>query len=159
MKAEALPEPCSPIKVLEGQRARVAGTPLYNLGSNYVGEVVGIAPSEKEAAAAVKELQAPERLSCIQSTIESFGPRDGDEITIGKPEPVTGAEEGSMVRLLEVDAQSKPTSSTVIVSFRSGRCVATLLFLLRGADFEEASIDNLVSRAYGSLADAGATCR
>jgi hypothetical protein len=159
VKAEALPEPCNPIEVLEEQDARVAGTPLYNLGSNYVGEAAGIAPSEKEAAAAVEELQAPERLSCIQSTIESAGPREGVDVTVGKPEPVAEGEEGSTVRFLEVDAQSKPVNATTVVFFRSGRCVATLLFLLRGGGSGKAFIDDLTSRAYGVLADADATCR
>lgn len=158
VKAEALPEPCSPIPLLEEQKAQVAGSPLYNLGSKYVGETVGIAFSERKAATAVEELQAPERLSCVQSAIETFGPRAGVGVTVGKPEPVAEGEEGSMVRFLEVDAQSKPANSITIVSFRSGRCVATLLFLL-GGDSGKAFIDDLVGRAYGSLADADATCR
>lgn len=159
VKAEALPEPCSPLIVLEGQNARIAVTPLYNLGSRYVGEVVGVAPSETEAAAAVKRLLAPERLSCIKVTIESFGPREGVGVTVGKPEPVADGEEGSMVRLLEVDEQSNPVNVTTIVSFRSGRCVATLLFLLGGGGPETAFIGNLTSRAHGVLADADGACR
>ncbi len=144
--------------MLEGQNAGTAGTPLYNLGSKYVGEAVGIAPSEKKAAAALEALQAPERLSCIQSTIEFFGPREGVGVTVGKPDLIAEGEEGSKVRLLEVDAQSQPVNSTTIVSFRSGQCVATLLFLLQGGDAGNAFIDNLTSRASDVLVDADA-CR
>gem|GEM_PF-4554669 len=64
-----------------------------------------------------------------------------------------------MIRFLELDEQEKPVNSTALVSFRSGRCIATLLFLLKGGDPGRAFIDDLTGRAYGLLADADATCR
>lgn len=158
VKAEALPEPCSPVDVLEGRSAEVAATPLYNLGARYVGEAVGIAPSEEDAVAAVEELLAPQRLSCIRSAIESFGPGEGMGVTVGRPEPVASGEEGSMVRLLEVDAQSNPVNATTIVSLRSGRCVATLLFVMQGGGLGKALVDNVTGRAHGALADADGAC-
>lgn len=159
VQAEALPEPCSPVYVLEEQNAEVAASPLYSLRSNYMGEAVGIAPSAKKAASALEELQGPERLSCIRSAIESFDPSEEVAVTVEDPKPVAEGEEGTMVRLLEGDTRSQPVDSTTIVSFRSGRCVATLLFLLKGEDTGRAFLDNLVGRAYDSLADADATCR
>lgn len=159
MKTEALPEPCSPINVLESQSAEAAATPLYELAFAHVGEAVGIAPTEKQAAAAVEGMQTPKRLSCIKSTIESFGPREGVDVTVGQPEPIPEGEEGSLIRLLEVDARSKPINVTSIVSFKSGRCVATLLILLQGGNPEKSFVDNLIHRAYGVITDADATCR
>lgn len=158
VKEEGLPEPCDPVLVLEEQGAEAAGSPLYKLTSKIVGEAVGIAPSEEKATAALEELQTPERLACIKTTIESFGPGEGVEVTIEEPEPIAEGDEGSMVRLLEVDAQSQPVNSTTIVSFRSGRCVATLLFILRDGDAGDAFVENLTSRADRVLADADA-CR
>ena len=113
-----------------------------------MGEAVGIAPSAEEAASALEELQGPERLDCIRSAIESFGPSEEVAVTVEDPEPVAEGEEGTMVRLLEVDTRSKSLDSTTIVSFRSGRCVATLLFLLKGGGTGKAFLDNLTGRAY-----------
>jgi len=159
VSVEALPEPCSPLVILEKEHAEAAGSPLYKLGSKAVGEAVGIAPSQKRAAAAVEDLGSQERLDCIGSTIQSFGPLEGVSLRSEKPEPIAEGEEGSMIRFLELDEQEKPVNSTALVSFRSGRCIATLLFLLKGGDPGRAFIDDLTGRAYGLLADADATCR
>lgn len=159
VRSEPLPEPCSPVDVLKEQDAKGAVTPLYVAPPKSVGEVIGITPSAKKAVAAMKQLHAPDRLECIGATMESFGQEEVGDVTMGKPEPIPEGEEGSRVRFVKVTAGWKSRSSTTIVSFRSGRCVASLLFLLKGEEPGTAFIDDLVGRAYGSLANADATCR
>jgi hypothetical protein len=156
-KANSIPEPCSPIPLLEEQGAAVAGTPLLNLQGRSVAEVAGIFQSTAEARQALAELQEQERMACIQSTIESFRPA-GHSVRIGKPEPVAAGDEGSTVRLVEMDPASNPVNFITIVSVRSGRCVATMLFLTK-ADGDAGFIDGASNRAYERLEDASSVCR
>lgn len=158
VRTEGVPEPCSPVLILEEKGARAAATPLYDLGSKHVAQAAGILPSSQEATAALRALHDENRLACIQSTIEDFGPREGSSISVEPPVPVAEGEEGSLVRFVELDGQ-KPVNSTAIVSFRSSRCIATLLLVVSGGEPEKAYIQNLTRRAYGSLADGSDDCR
>lgn len=159
VRAEEIPDPCSPVPVLEQHYAEVASTPLFRMEDRSVAEVVGVMPSMGSAKQALAELQERERMLCIRTTIESFGPREGELVTIGEFEPVAEGHEGSMVELLEVDSASKPVNSTMVVSLRSGHCVATLLFLTQGGSFTEGSVDRVSGRAYERLEDAHSICR
>jgi hypothetical protein len=158
-RAEAIPEPCSPVAVLEAQGARVVVSPLYKLRGKSVAEAVGIAASAEKAAAALEGLQSGERMSCIRSAMEAFGPQEGESVSVESPVRMAEGQEGSLVRLLEIDAGSEPVNSTVVASFREGRCVATFLFLFEGGDSGQALIDDLTGHAYDLLADAQSTCR
>jgi hypothetical protein len=159
VEAEAIPEPCSPIPVLEQQGAEVLATPLFRIGNSSAAEVVGVMPSEGRARQALTALKGRERMLCIRSTIENFGPREGDSVSIGAFKPVSAGDEGSMVHLLEVDSASQPVNSTTIVSLRSNRCVATMLFLREGGSPKAALTDRLSGRAYERLEDAHSFCR
>jgi hypothetical protein len=157
-KAEALPEPCSPVPVMESQDAKVAISPLYSLHTRSVAEAVGIAPSSKKAISALEELQSEERMACIRSTMEAFGPQEGVSVAIERPVPLAEGQEGSLIRLLEVDAHEKTVNSVGVASFRRESCVATLLFLLRGGSRGQTFIDTLVRRAHHLLANAHSNC-
>lgn len=159
VQAEAIPESCSPIPVLEQQGAEVIATPLFSIGDRSVAEVVGALPSAATAQQALAALKGRERMLCIRATIENFGPREGESVEIGEFQPVSAVDEGSMVHLLEVDSASQPLNSTTLVSLRSGRCVATMLFLRQGGGPEAAFTDRLSGRAHERLEDADSICR
>ena len=158
-RAGEIPEPCSPVPILEKHYAEVVETPLLRMEDSSVAEVVGALPSVGTAKRALAELQDRERMMCIRATIENFGPREGDGVNIGELEPIAAGEEGSMVHLLEVDSASKPINSTTVVSLRSDRCVATMLFVKQGGGPEAAFTEHLSGRAHERLADAHSLCR
>jgi len=159
VKAESIPEPCSPIPLLEQQNAEVAGTPLLSLEDGSVAEVVGVVPSVGKARQALAELEDRKRMVCIRSTIVSFGPQEGEYVNIGQSEATGEGDEGSTVQISEVDSESKPINFTTVVSLRSGRCVATLLFLTQAGKPKGGFVNGLTDRAYERLEDAHSTCR
>lgn len=156
---DPIPEPCSPVPLMEEQNASTVVSSLFNLGRATVAEAVGVAPSEGEAESVLDSLQDEERMVCIQGVMENFGPGDGVSVELTTPVPRSEGDEGSLVRLTEVDQASEPVNSATIVSFRSGRCVASLLFVLKGGEPKEALIDRLSGRAEERLADANSNCR
>jgi hypothetical protein len=159
VRPDSPPKACSPILLLEQHGAVVDGTLLFKLGRDNVAEVVGIVPSVTRARQALAELQARERMDCIQTTIEDFGPGEGDGVNIGTPVSRAEGDEGSMVQLVEVDSASRPVNFTTVVSLRSGPCVATLLVLTRGERPKDDFIDQVSGRAYERLAGGRRTCR
>jgi hypothetical protein len=158
-RGESIPEPCSPIPILEQQGAEVAGTPIFSSKDSSVAEVVGVLPSVVEAQQALVALEARERMLCIQATIENFGPKEGDSVTVGGSEPRAEGDEGSMVEFHEVDSTSEPLNSTAVVSLRSGRCIATMLFVNKAEGPDEVFIDRISGRVHERLEDAASSCR
>lgn len=159
VRAESIPQPCSPIPLLEQQDAEVAATPLMSLEVGSVAEVVGVVPSVGKARQALAELEDRKRMVCIQSTIASFGPQEGEYVSIGRSEATGEGNEGSTVQISEVDSESKPINFTTVVSLRSGRCVATLLFLTRAGKPKGDFVDGLTERANERFEDARSTCQ
>ncbi len=96
---------------------------------------------------------------CIQSTIASFGPQEGEYVSIGQSEATREGDEGSTVQISEVDSESKPINFTTVVSLRSGRCVATLLFLTQAGKPKGDFVNGLIDRAYKRLEDARGACQ
>lgn len=152
-------EACSPLSVLREQGGKAAISSLFTLQSEAVAEAVGVVPSEEAAQQALEELGQEDRLECVKEAIEGFTPKEGGSVEYVAPVPSSAGEEGSLIRFTGVNRASKPVSTTLIVSFRSGRCVASLLFLAKGQDGGKAFVDRVSNRADERLADAHSTCR
>jgi predicted small lipoprotein YifL len=154
------PEQCSPIPFLEERGAKVAISPLFKLETKAVAEAAGVVPSVKKAQLALGDLQREERIACIGGVMENFGPDEGVLVQYADPVPVSEGEEGSLIRFREVDQALKPVNWTAIVSFRSGRCVVSLLVVMKGSDSQLGFVVDRVSKhAEKRLDRAQSTCR
>lgn len=153
------PEQCSPVPFLEERGAKVAISPLFKLETKAVAEAGGVVPSVKKARLALADLQREERIVCIGGAMENFGPDEGALVQYADPIAASAGEEGSLIRFREVDQASKPVNWTAIVSFRSGRCVVSLLLIMKGSDSQSGFVDRVSERAEKRLDRAQSTCR
>lgn len=152
-------QPCSPVPYLKGQGAKVAVSSLFKTGSTGVVEALGIAPSVEGAQEALDSLHQEARVECIGEAIAQFGPEEGVSVKFVAPVPIGAGEGGSLMRFREVDEAAKPLNVTAAASFRSGRCVASLLVLVKGSEVSRPFIDRVADRAEKRLARAHSTCR
>jgi hypothetical protein len=124
-------EPCGPLPILKKAGAQTAKSKLFDFSGEKMTEVVGIFPKEEPAKAAYAALSSRKRFECIAGALQGFNPEQS-AITVLRPRSLDVGDEDSLVRFLVEGSESSSRSHVDIASIRSGRCVATLIFLVEG---------------------------
>jgi hypothetical protein len=124
---ESLPSGvCDPAQVLNEYGSRASKSSMFAVDGYRVQEAVGLFPARALTVKAYDALNARSRLKCIYRTIEFQG---NLSVTILAPRDIDVGVEAQSVRFQVVRQDSGKRSSVEVASIRSGRAVASLIFL------------------------------
>jgi hypothetical protein len=140
-------EPCGPLPILADGGAETGASPLFEFGQVRLKEAVGVFSGTGPAVAAFDALNTEQRRDCIHSALEELGDGPGSLVPL-PPRRLGVADDDSLVRFLEPGTESP--HSVDVVSIRSGRCVASLIFQASST----ATVLKMSATAAGLLADA-----
>lgn len=148
--ARELPEgPCDPQPVLIAAGAPIAETPLYELNGVRVKEAVGVFLEGQAAAKAFDSLNSRSRRECIRGLIGQFSSRPVSSIEAARARGMAAGDEAKLMSFrVPPQEGSGPPGHLDVVSIRSGRSVAALLFLT-----ETGSPEATVRAVSGTAAD------
>jgi hypothetical protein len=149
---EAPPELCGPLPVLERDDGRTAISKMFIVGNAKIVEAVGVFKTPELAASAYDRLNTHKRLQCIGNAILSFG--SSPEVEVQPPAELDFGDEGTRVRYLISDADSKEQGYSDVISIRTGPCTASLLVAIEGEDPEDEASERASERTAESLDDA-----
>lgn len=116
---------CDPLEVLDDERSKAAKSAMLAIGKTRVREAVGVFPGEGEAVRAYDALNARSRMTCIG---EAIAERGAISVRIDSPDQLEAGDKGQAIRF-EAQRESGDRNSIEVVSIRSGRSVASLIFL------------------------------
>lgn len=140
------PEVCGPLPVLQSHGAQTGISPMFAFSQVRMKEAVGVLDTPESATVAYNALNHQERLECIRTAIEGFA-REQDSVERLSLRPLRVREEGSLVRYLVIAPDAGVQNFVDIVSLKSGRCAASLLFLMTTGDQSRAMTDTVSSKA------------
>jgi hypothetical protein len=148
--------PCNPMPILASHGAEAAESPMFAFGHVRLKEGVGVFATPKAAAIAYDKLNATGRLECIGGAIETFGQR-GTELSVKRlpSRSLSVGEEDALVRYLSIGPNSQPQNYVDVVSIKSGRSVAALIFLVESSNPTDSAVREVGNAAAGLLASAG----
>jgi len=146
---EEFPEPCAPEPILEEGRSKIAVSKPLGFETTTVKEAIGIFPEEEKASKAYEELTSAERSECIGKAMQGFNPPE-DNIETGSVSSFDTSEEDWTRQYLVIDQNSSVKGSLDVAAFRSGSCVATLIFLTKDKQIEDGVVQE-VSEAAADL--------
>lgn len=150
--AEAAPELCGPIPILEGKGGRVALSKMFVVGQTRLIEAVAAFDTPAEAKSAYEGLNEQKRLDCINSAIDTLSA--AASVKTGKPKPIDFGEEGTLVRYLALDGDAKTQGFSDVISLRDGRCTAALLLAVESGDPSESVFEPASETAVDRLSSA-----
>jgi len=159
IKAESLPAgaeltqglpntPCDPVDVLGRDGSEAAKSSMFILDETRVQEAVGIFASKGQAAGAYGALNAKSRLACIRDVISQRRNLSA-EISHSQGLGAGDRSEATLFNLRQPDTGER--SSVEVVSIRSGRSVASLIFFNETAGSPGPFVDEVVDAAAGLL--------
>lgn len=144
-------EPCGPLPILRDNGASTAVSQLFVFGRVRMKEAVGVFAAEGPAAAGFKALNTEERQACISESLKRS--HDGESYESLPARSLGIGDEDSLVRFVETNAGPQPERFTDVMSIRSGRCVAALLFLVEGGRPSDATARQVGKKAARRLGE------
>ena len=149
-----LPAVCGPLPIFGEAGGRGAASRMFRLPSVRVQEAVGVFSSTDTATAVYKALITEKRTKCIQGSLGTF---NGPDVSVSSspPRDFGLSEESSTIRFLIRDPDGKVVGRVNAVSFRTGRCTATLVFLEESTPAPDSLVRETSEMAAGRMP---ATC-
>ena len=150
---ESLPKgPCNPLEVLGRNEAPTAQSQMFATARVRVQEAVGIFAADGPAVAAYDALNAKKRLNCIQETIVLQGALQGGvSVKVLSRRKLSAGDEAQSVPLQLVRLDSGQRNSVEVASIRSGRSVASLIFISTMEAPPEALVHRVIDAAAEQL--------
>lgn len=144
---------CAPLTIFTQHDGQGAQTPMYRLPSVRVQEAVGAFESKQGAAAALKALATEDRRDCIAGALQLF---NGPEVSVGisSSRNIGIGDESAGDRFVVTDPDGGIVGRASALSFRTGRCTATLLFIEKGETTASADIRKTSETAVGLMPSA-----
>jgi hypothetical protein len=150
VESKTLSESCHPFEILESDESAAAESQLFGIGQIKAQEAVGVFPAAPAAKSAYDALNAESRLDCVRDQIEIQ--RVSAEVLPSREVDVGEDAQATLIQTL--DPNSDDRNSIEIASIRSGRAVASLIFVSSAPEPNGAVVDNVIDAAAGLLARA-----